>query len=101
VREFGLSLLENVLRPEDSEGESAQIQTMLELVRTKESRKLLPHGRLERSNSIDRALEFGNAMIKAAAIRYMFKTERSHLGLGPYQIQEGDQVLDDQYGLKE
>jgi hypothetical protein len=92
VRAFGLSSLQNVGRSEDSEGISGQIQTLLELARTKKTRKLLPYGSLEHSNVLSRGYEFGIAMGRATNGRRMFKTERSHLGLGPYRIQEGDQV---------
>jgi hypothetical protein len=88
----GLSILRNVLRSEDPEGLTAQIQTLLELARVKKSRKLLPYGKSERSNSCNRAYDFGGEMGMATLGRRLFKTERSHLGLGPYHIQEGDQV---------
>jgi hypothetical protein len=92
VQAFGLQILPNLMRPEDPEALSSQIRTLFELARTKNSRKLLPYGRSERSNSLSRGSKFSIAMGKATLGRRLFKTERSHLGLGQYHIQEGDQV---------
>jgi hypothetical protein len=92
VQAIGLHLLPNLIRSEDREGLSAQIRTLFELERTKNSQKLLPYGSSERSNSLSRGYEFRIAMGKATTGRRMFKTERTHLGAGPYHIQDGDQV---------
>jgi hypothetical protein len=54
VPAFELSTLRNLVRSEDPEGLSAQIQTLLELAMTKKARKLLPYGRSDRSNSLSR-----------------------------------------------
>jgi hypothetical protein len=81
------------LKLDDAEhrDDAGVVQTIVEQAREHKS-GILPYGKSERLKAQNRALDFEMAMARVRGGRCLFKTERLHLGSGPYHIQGGDQV---------
>jgi hypothetical protein len=92
-RSFASLTFRSLLKLDDAEhrDDAGVVQTIVEQAREHKS-GILPYGKSERLKAQNRALDFEMAMARVRGGRCLFKTERLHLGNGPYHIQGGDQV---------